>query len=335
MSKRWIGLGAILVVAVVLVIAGVRDWHHRQIFPATDDAYVGGDVTSVASRVPGSLVEVPVQENQIVEAGQVIARLDPRDYQVAVAKQKAALATAEAAVALDEARVASARAQVTAAQAQAELARADRERFTALADRGSTDRRQRDQAVAASKVAEARLTAARKQLVAARAALAVDHSKVTKARTGVRFAELQLGYCTVTAPCAGIVAGKSAQQGQVVAPGQTLCRIAQLTGDHVWIEANFKETQLRRIRPGQPVTFRVDADRSREYRGHVASLAAGSGAAFSLLPPENATGNWVKVVQRLPVRIAVDPQEMPDCCLRLGLSCEVTVDTRERRDQER
>ncbi len=332
MSKRWIGLAAILVAAAVLVIFGLRDWHHRQVFPSTEDAYVGGDVTSIASRIPGRLTAVLVAGNQPVTAGQVIARLDTTDYAVALAKERANLAAARAAVALDEARLAAARAEVAAAAAQADLARADRDRFRALADRGSSARRQAEQAEAAWQVARARLEAARRQQAAAEAAVAAGRRRVEKAQTGVHKAKLDLSYCTITAPCAGVVADMQARPGQVVAPGQTLGRIAELTPGHVWIDANFKETQLRRIRPGQPVTFRVDADRSREFHGEVASFSPGTGAAFALLPPENATGNWVKVVQRVPVRIVFDPAELPDCCLRLGLSCEVTVDTRDREE---
>ncbi len=327
MSKRWIGLSIIILVAVLLVLAGWRHWRHSVFYPSTDDAYVAGDVTPVASRIPGTLLEVLVTDQQRVRAGEVVARLDPRDIDAAVAREEANLAKARAAVALQRARIAGAEAQVDAAQAQAELAHADLERFTALNERGSTERRSYDQAVAAARVADAQLAAARKALAAARTALAVEEKNVAKAQAALETARLQRGYCTITAPCDGIVADKSAQPGQVVAAGQPLLRIVQLVGDHVWIDANFKETQLRRIRPGQPVTFRVDADDSREFRGHVVGLDAGTGAAFSLLPPENATGNWVKVVQRLPVRIAIDSADVPEHCLRLGLSCEVTVDT--------
>lgn len=326
MSKRWLGLAVILVFAAALVGLGWHNWQHGQIYPTTDNAYVDADVTPVASRIPGTLLQVNITNDGIVREGDVIAELDPRDFDQAVAKQQATLATAEAAVALQEARIAGARAQVAAAEAQTELARTDLERFTALDERGSAARRQYDQALAASRVAEAQLVAARKSLQAAEAGLAADQAAVRKAHTGLDNAVLQRSYCTIVAPCDGIVADKSAAAGQVVAPGQPLCRLARLAGEHVWIAANFKETQLKRIRVGQPVSFRIDADDSREFKGHVASLSAGSGAAFSLLPPENATGNWIKVVQRLPVRIDFD-EEVPARLLRLGLSCEVTVDT--------
>jgi len=326
MSKRWLGLAIILVCAAVLVLLGWRNWQRGQIYPATDNAYIDADVTPVASRVPGTLLQVNVSSDQSVHQGEVIAEIDPRDLDQAVAKQTASVGTAEAAISLQEARIAGTAAQVTAAEAQAEMAQADLKRYTALDERGSAARRQYDQALAASRVAEAQLAAARKGLLAAKAGLAADRMKLTKAHTGLDNAKLQRSYCTIVAPCDGIVADKSAAPGQVVAPGQPLCRLAQLGGEHVWIAANFKETQLKRIRVGQPVTFRIDADDEQEFNGHVASLSAGSGAAFSLLPAENATGNWIKVVQRLPVRIALD-DAVPARLLRLGLSCEVTVDT--------
>ena len=326
MSKRWLGLAIILVFSAALVLLGWRHWEHGQLYPATENAYINADVTPVASRVPGMLLQVNVSNDQFVRQGTVIAQLDPRDFDQAVAKQQATVATAEAAISLQEARIAGAEAQVTAADAQTRLAQTDLKRFTALDERGSAARRQYDQAVAASAVAEAQLAAAGKSLLAARAGLTAEQATLTKAHTGLDNAVLQRSYCTIVAPCDGVVADKFAAVGQVVAPGQPLCRLAQLNGEHVWIEANFKETQLKRIRVGQPATIRIDADDEHEFKGHVASLSAGSGAAFSLLPPENATGNWIKVVQRLPVRIILD-EEVPARLLRLGLSCEVKVDT--------
>ncbi len=331
MNKRWIGLIIILFVAAVLVFVGWKKWQHGQIFPATDNAYIGADVTAVSSRVPGTLLKVLVEDHQHVDKGQVIAELDPRDFDQDIAKQQANLGEAEADVALKQAMIAGAEAQVEAVRAQVDLARTDRDRFAALNERGSTAKRPYDQAVAAAKVAEAQLTAAEKQLAAAKAGLEAKQKGLEKAQTGLDNARLQRSYCTVAAPCAGVIADKTAMPGQVNAPGQPLCRIVQTSGDHVWIDANFKETQLRRIRVGLPVTVTIDAAGSEDFHGHVASLGAGSGAAFSLLPPENATGNWVKVVQRLPVRIALD-DTIPERLLKIGLSCGVTVDTKGREE---
>jgi membrane fusion protein (multidrug efflux system) len=138
---------------------------------------------------------------------------------------------------------------------------------------------------------------------------------------------LNRSYCEITAIVDGFVSKLTATAGQVVAPGQPLCAVVPLTGDHIWVEANFKETELARIRVGQPATFHTDVNPGRTYRGRVDSISAGTGAAFALLPPENATGNWVKIVQRLPVRIAVDPASNEDGSLRLGLSVHVEIDT--------
>ncbi len=326
MNKRWLGLSIILVLAIILVFLGWKKWEHGKYYPATDNAYIGADVTAVASRVPGTLLAVLIKEHQQVHKGQIIAKLDPRDFDQGVAKQQASVGKAEAAVVLQKALIAEARAQITAAEAQVELASTDRDRFAALNERGSTARRSYDQAIANAKVAVAQLSAAQKQLDATQAGLEAKQKGLAEALTGLDNAHLQRSYCTIVAPCEGVVADKSAMTGQITAPGQPLCRLVQTGRDHIWVDANFKETQLQRIRVGQPATVSIDADGRVEFQGHIASLGAGSGAAFSLLPPENATGNWIKVVQRLPVRIALDDQ-VPERLLKIGLSCEVTIDT--------
>ncbi|MEZ4386411.1 MAG: HlyD family secretion protein [Candidatus Krumholzibacteriia bacterium] len=327
MQKKRIGLAVIIIAALGLAVAGYLHWKHGQLYPSTDNAYVAGDVTAVASRVPGVLVEVGFQDNEPVIAGQVLAQLDPRDFDTAIATAEADLAKAIAALAADSAQIAGARAQLVVARSEAVLARADRDRYATLQERGSAPERQSEQATTAAEVAEARATAAEKALLAARARLAVDEKAVAKSRAQLAEAQLRREYCTITAPTAGIVADKSAQPGQVVGAGQPLCRIAPLSGEHLWIDANFKETQLARIEVGQPVTVEVDAVAGHEFKGTVAGFAAGTGAAFALLPPENASGNWVKIVQRLPVRIALAPDDPLLARLRLGLSAQVTVDT--------
>ncbi len=328
MSRKWIGLGIILAGAVALVIVGWLNYRHGRIYPSTENAYVGGDVSTVASRVPGQLVEVSFRENEVVQEGQVIAHLDERDFDAAVLRTEAELAKAEATLVLDEAQIAGAEAQVAVARSQAAQARADRDRYAALSGRGSAPARQSEQAATAAAVADAQVASAQKALQAARARLDVDREALAKVRADRDLALLQRSYCQVTAPATGVVADKSAQVGQVIAAGQPLCRIAPLGGEHVWVEANFKETQLQRINVGQPVSVEVDAVAGHEFKGRVATLSAGTGSAFALLPPENASGNWVKIVQRLPVRIALDAGDPQLSRLRLGLSASVTVDTR-------
>jgi len=184
-----------------------------------------------------------------------------------------------------------------------------------------------DDAVAAERVASADTAASEKALAAVEANLVVAEQRVKLQEVRLANTELTRSYCTIVSPIDGIVSKKGAQVGQVVAPGQPLCAVVPLAGDHIWVEANFKETELRRISVGQPVTFHTDVNPDRTYTGWVESLSAGTGAAFSLLPPENATGNWVKIVQRLPVRIAIDPASDTDHSLRLGLSVHVEVNT--------
>jgi membrane fusion protein (multidrug efflux system) len=329
-SKKWISLSAILAVAAVGAVWGFIAWRHGQVYIATDNAYVKGHVTAVASRIPGPLLTVEVQENQLVKAGQVLATLDPRDYDASQARAEASLQEAEASVGLDQAREAQARAQVEAALSQQKLADLERARFTALFESDSIAKQKYDHAQSAAEVAGAQVQAARKQVAATQGMLKVSESKVTGARASAAAARLQRSYCTIASPCDGYVSRKMGEVGMVVAPGQPICAIVPLGQQELWIEANFKETQLRRVKAGQPVRLVADLDARTTFTGQVESLSAGTGAAFSLLPAENATGNWVKVVQRVPVRIKLLQGADPDHKLRLGLTVSAEIDTRDR-----
>lgn len=327
MVKKWVSLAVILLVVAAIAVAGYRYWQHAQVHPNTEDAYVAGDVFSISSRVPGTLLAVSVTENQRVTKGQVIATLDPRDFDAQVQQAGAALDEARSALATNRAEIAKAKAKVDADASRLELARINLERFTELYHRNSVPKQRYDDAVSAEKVAAADVVSSQKALAAVEANLAVAGQRVKLQEVRLANAELTRTYCTIVSPVAGVVSKKSAQAGEVVAPGQPLCAVVPLEGDHIWVEANFKETTLRRIRVGQPAEFHTDANPDHTYRGRVESLSAGTGAAFSLLPPENATGNWVKIVQRLPVRIAIDPGSDADHSLRLGLSVHVEVNT--------
>jgi membrane fusion protein, multidrug efflux system len=327
MVKKWVSLAIILVVVAAIVIVGYRYWEHAQVHPNTEDAYVAGDVFSISSRVPGTLLAVPVTENQAVSIGQVIATLDPRDFDAQVQQASAALDEARSALATNRAEIAKAKAKVDADASRAELARINLERFSDLYHRNSVPKQRFDDAVSAEKVAAADLVSSQKALAADEADLAVAGQRVKLQEVRLANAELTRTYCTIVSPVSGVVSKKSAETGEVVVPGQPLCAVVPLEGEHIWVEANFKETDLRRIRVGQPAEFHTDVNPDHVYRGWVESLSAGTGAAFSLLPPENATGNWVKIVQRLPVRIAIDPGSDADHSLRLGLSVHVEVNT--------
>ncbi|HEX9082504.1 MAG TPA: HlyD family secretion protein [Holophagaceae bacterium] len=328
--KTWTTLAAILALAAAGSLWGALRWRRAQVFIATDDAYVKGPIVTVASRIPGPLRSVAVQENQPVRAGQLLATVDPRDYDAVLARAAASLEEARSALTLNEAQIAQARAQLQAALEQKNLAALEKGRLTALHARQSIPTQKLDHAVTADAVAAAQVQAARKQVAAAEGLLGVSRSKVGVAQAALDQARLQRSYCEVVAPVDGVVSRKLAEPGVVVAAGQPLLAVVPLGADQLWVEANFKETQLRRVRPGQPVTLRTDVD-GRTFHGSVESLAAGTGTVFSLLPAENATGNWVKVVQRVPVRIRLAPDADPGHRLRLGLSVTAEIDTRDPR----
>jgi membrane fusion protein (multidrug efflux system) len=328
--KKWVSLSILALAVIAGAIAGYARWKHNQVYLSTEDAYVRGHIYTVASKVPGTLLSVDVDENQAVKIGQVIATIDPKDYDAEIAKAEASLAEAHAALATNQAQIAQAQAQVAAAQSQLGLAQIEKNRLSALYERQSLPKQKYDQAVSAESVALAQKTAAQKSVAAARAMLDVNRKKIEKAQASLDAAKLQRSYCTIVSPADGTVSRKSAEPGNVVAPGQPLCAVVPLAAQEIWVDANFKETQLKNVRVGQKATIRADIDKSRTYSGTVESLSAGTGAVFSLLPPENATGNWVKVVQRVPVRIKLDPGTDPDHNLRLGLTVTAVIDTTSR-----
>jgi membrane fusion protein (multidrug efflux system) len=328
-ARTWISLAVILGLAVCAGLFGYGRWRHSQLFVATDDAYVKGHVVTVASRVPGAILTLDLTENEPVRAGAAIATLDPKDVDAMADKARGSLEEAQASMAANRAQIAQAQAQVRAVASQKDLAELEQRRLEILVDRQSMPRQKLDQARAACQLATAQEDAAEKQVAAVQGSLAVNAAKAVQAQAALRQVRLQRSYCTVPAPCAGFVTRKMAEPGMVVAAGQPLLAIVPLGASELWVEANYKETQLVRVRPGQPVVLRTDVD-DRDFAGVVDSIGAGTGAAFSLLPAENATGNWVKVVQRVPVRIRLAPGADPGHRLRLGLSVTAVIDTRQR-----
>ncbi len=371
--------------AIVLIVGGILVWHHYTAWESTDDATIDGDIYQVSPRVSGHVVEVDVQNNQPVEKGAVLARLDPADYQVALERARAgyadALATASAArvnvpvttvsttsqtstagatVEMAQAAIATAQRNYEAANAKIEKAAADNakaqsdlQRYSQLISKLEISHQQYDQAVADAKAAaatlssdqaaatalssqvreaEGRLAQAQAQLrstssgpqqvAAMRARAHAAEAAVQTAKSNLDQAQLNLQYVTITAPVSGVVGRKSVEPGQNVQPGQALMAVVPLDG--LYVTANFKETQLRKMRPGQPVEIHVDAY-DRDYTGRVLNLGGATGEQFSLLPPENATGNYVKVVQRVPVKIVFDNGQNNDHQLRLGMSVEPNV----------
>ena len=302
----------------------------------TDDAYVAGHQVSVSSQVPGTVVEVSVDNTSLVEAGQVLVRLDPVDAATNLARAEAQLGQAVRQVRQQRAVAQQQDAQI--AQRKLELARVEADlqhRLPLAADQAiaAEEIRHGQEAVKLARVA---LQQAQQQAAAAHALIdggAVrDNPLVLDAIARYRDAWITAHRNAIVAPVRGYVAQRSVQLGQRITPGQPLLTVIAL--DDLWIDANFKENQLRNLRLGQPVEIESDLyGSSAPFHGRVIGLAAGTGGAFSLLPPQNATGNWIKVVQRVPVKVSLDPQELAQRPLRIGLSTTAYIDTHDRSGQ--
>lgn len=389
-------LRALVLLAILLVVAGgaYYAWKYFGAYESTDDAEVDGHIDAISARISGYVLEVPVEDETIVKTGDVLARIDPKDYQVAIDNAEANLAAAEASfqstrtdvpitttntdsqlrnarsgrvdanaamlgserqLSAAQARLVNAQAEVREAEATYkkdadDVARykrlvakdeipeqtydtavsiADAEKATIDARRAAVNEAQQNIRVAQTAIeqANARITqadatiqsalTAPQQVAVSQARAKSAAAQVAQKRALLEQAKLNLSYCTIIAPVSGIIGKKTVEVGSNVSPGQQLMALVPL--DDIWITADFKETQLRLMKPGQRVTFSVDAY-GREYKGKVSGVAGASGSRLSLLPPENATGNYVKVVQRLPVRIDIDPGQNNDHRLRPGMS---------------
>ncbi|MGA7238077.1 MAG: HlyD family secretion protein [Bryobacteraceae bacterium] len=398
--KRRRAMLIVAIIGLVLLVGGFIFYQYAQTYESTDDAMVDAHLNGVSSRIQGTVTAVTVDENQFVSAGQVLAKIDPRDYQVAAAQaeaqlsqsqaniaaqhpnvpitettnetnisagqaqvdtQLAALAAAEQDTAVARQRLGQSEAQLREAEANNAKAQADLERYRALVEKDEIPHTQFDQIVAAAKaqsamvdsatatvaaskasvesaarvadqrraqVAEARTRLSQsnrnapREVAISQATVKAREAQANAAKAGVDKALLDLSYTNVIAPAAGIIGKRSVEVGSTVQPGQQLFTIAQV-GD-IWVTANFKETQLQRMRSGQKAKIHVDAF-DQDFNGYVESMPAASGSITSLLPPENATGNFVKVVQRLPVRLRFDKNQTGLDRLRPGMSVEPKV----------
>src|SRR5438477_4421389 len=336
------------VIGLLILFWAFQKWSYGRSHQSTDNAQVDGHIVPVLAKVGGYVKSVGVNENDHVNAGQLLVQLDDADYRVRLQQAQADLVAAEAtaggsgSAGQAESQVQSAAgqraaldAQIGAARANANKADADLARARELAAKQIISKQQLDAALAMADVAHANLLAAQRQAAAAggtvntaEAGVRVANARTLAARAAAANAQLQLDYTRITAPASGEVSRKQVEVGQLVAPGQPLLSIVADTG--VWVTANFKETQLSKIRVGQPVEFEVDAYGGCVAEGKVASLSGATGAKFALLPPDNATGNFTKVVQRVPVRIAVTKPCAGNRPLRPGLSANVHIDTSNR-----
>jgi membrane fusion protein (multidrug efflux system) len=335
-------LGVLLLALVAFF--GWRWWNGRN-WETTDNAQVEGHVTPVLPRVGGYVAQVRVEENQQVKAGDTLAVIDDRDLRAKLEQANADLAAVEeqteggngqavAQAAAAQATAGAARAAIAAAQANATRARRDVERLRPLAERNIVSKQQYDAVVAAAAAADAQVVAARENAnaagstaTAAGAGVRVQRSKIESARAARDAVALQLSYAVVTAPMDGVVAKKSVEVGQMVQPGQPIMSVVPL--NDVWVTANLKETQTRDLHPGDPVEVEVDAYPGRTFEGKLESISPATGARFSLLPPDNATGNYTKVVQRIPVRVRFDAASRDASHpLRPGMSATVRIKAR-------
>jgi membrane fusion protein (multidrug efflux system) len=319
---RWLRLGLIGLLIVGGSIGGWLYYRHQTLYPSTQDAYIGRHMVQVSAQVSGPAKEVPISENQRVAAGQLLLRIDPATFELAVERANAQVQQAREQLTAAGAQVNAAQARV--AEAEANYRNADRHatRLLRLAKRGTATADQVDAAVEARDQAQAALAAARADLAATQASQSEQKAAVKTAEAGLAQAKLDLSHTRIYAPAAGRIGNFDLRPGSYVTAGQPL--FALVEDQEVWVDANFKETDLARIRPGQPATVTVDLLPGRTFAGRVESVSPASGTSFSLLPPENATGNWVKVTQRFPVRVRI---LHPEPELRVGASSTVTVDT--------
>jgi len=325
---------AVLAAAVALGLSGYGAWWaiNARYYQATDDAYVSGDLVDVTSEVSGTVTALDVDDTQSVAREQTLVELDPADAHIAMANAEANLARAVRQVRTEFAQAAELNAQIAERASALKRAQDDYQRRAGLTSDGAVSSEEISHTSDSIAELRASLSAAREALNATKAQIdgttVQDHPQVLAAETAVRDAALALQRTRIAAPVAGVIARRDVHVGQRIAAGTPLMAVVPL--DSVWVDANFKEVQLQDMRVGQPVTLHADVYGSgTSYHGRIAGLGAGSGNAFAVLPAQNASGNWIKIVQRVPVRIALDPAELRSHPLRVGLSMTVEVDVRD------
>ncbi|TMG85978.1 MAG: HlyD family efflux transporter periplasmic adaptor subunit [Betaproteobacteria bacterium] len=330
--KRWLAIVA-GGFAVIGIAYGAYWALALRYFQSTDDAYVSGNIVQITPQISGTVVAIGADDTQFVKAGQMLVQLDQADAKIALDQAEAQLGKTVREVRNLFATSASLQATLDMRQSDLTKANEDLARRERLANSGAISREEQQHARDAVDSAKSALLAAQQQLVANRARVdrttIEDHPDVRNAAAHWRDAYLAHARTALPAPVAGFVAKRAVQLGQRVSPGAALMAIVPL--DQVWVDANFKEPQLESMRLGQPVMLTADIYGSRvKYHGKVIGFGAGTGSAFAVLPAQNATGNWIKIVQRVPVRIALDPQELAAHPLQIGLSMQVEVDTHDR-----
>ncbi|MCE5387621.1 MAG: HlyD family secretion protein [Acidithiobacillus sp.] len=322
---RWVKRIAVFLIIVVVAFAAYAYFQISDYYPSTDDAYVHAHVVNIAPRVTGHIIALYVRDNQVVHKGQRLLQVDPRAYLYKLQQAEAELAQAERQQATIAANIAQAQAQLQVNQVTYANAKRNAGRARALAAKQYLSSEAADNALSKAQEMQAQIAATQATLRGAQAQRSLNQARIAAAQAAVRMAKLDLSETTIYAPITGVVSKvDKLHVGDVVNVNQDLFPL--IGNAAYWVEANYKETDLKRIHPGQKVDVQVDMYPNHQFQGQVASISGGAGNAFSLLPPENATGNWVKVTQRVPVRVDIlhpDPQYP----LRIGTSATVTVDT--------
>jgi membrane fusion protein (multidrug efflux system) len=329
-----LGFGVLLL---LFIGAGVAYWQHIHIFVSTEDAYVTGYVGVISPQVTGRVLKVLVDNNQSVTPGQVLVVLEPQDYETAVAQAAGNLGRLRQELEQAYVKVSTAQAKLAEAEANFRLAGTDKTRYAALYERRTIPRQTLDNVDTRYRVNQALVSRFKQEQQEALAAIGgstriplEEQPAIKEAKAKLEQARLNLEYAKITAKIEGYVTRRQVEVGNWVDKGQPLLMVVPLGYSQLWIQANYKETELTHVYIGQAASVRVDTYPGVKFKGRVDSIMAGTGSAFSLLPPENATGNWVKVVQRVPVKIVLLPPFPDNKPLRLGMSTEVTIDTRER-----
>jgi membrane fusion protein, multidrug efflux system len=326
-GKRNAGI-VLLLVLTAGICSGCWIWVKGKTHVTTDNAFIEAHIHSVSSRVPGTVTRVLVTDNAPVKQGDPLVELDPADYRVRVANAAAELEMARNETSGDYAKVEEVRAALSLARARLEQAELDLRRGKALHDKEvipqeQLDRLETARRITVSQVREAEEKVRKEEALAGSAAGSGREARIRQKQAKLDEARLNLSYVRIAAPADGLVTRKTVEPGNNVQGGQPLLAVVSL--DDPWVTANYKESQLTHVRPGQEASFTVDAYPGRRFTGRVESVMAGTGAAFSLLPPENATGNYIKVIQRIPVKIVIDKESDPQHLLRTGMSVVPTI----------
>jgi membrane fusion protein, multidrug efflux system len=317
---------AFMIVGAIVAIGLTFGWFYggyRQTHISTDDAFVEGNIHTIAAKIYGTVKAIHVNDNQAVKKGDLLLDIDPSDYDVRLREATSALSVEKAKLAEAETRIESAKANLDLARANLKLAETDKNRAEKLITERVIPQERFDRAMTGYEVARAQLKAAEEQLRQAESQKVTQASSIRQKDAAAALADLNYAYTKIYAPVDGYVTRRSVQIGNQIQPGQPLMALVSL--NDIWVIANYKETEMGNIQPGQKVEIKVDSYPGKVFNGKVDSIMAGTGVSFSLFPSENATGNYVKVVQRIPVKIVLDQGADKDHILRIGMSVEPTV----------